>query len=80
MSDQTQDWAEKIIALSKTVKAPDDLDVPLEFKLYHPKAEEIFKLTWKLGYLAALRDATDIIDEEAVNIGMDAIKEWAENK
>jgi len=73
-------WAEKLIALSKTVEPPDDLDVPLEFKLAHPKAEEIFRLTWKLGYLAALRDATDIIDEEAVNIGMDAIKEWAENK
>lgn len=80
MPEQRPDWADKMVKLSQTVEAPDDLEIPTSFKLVHPQAEEIMKLTWKLGYIAAIGDATNVIDEEAVNIGMDALKDWADSK
>jgi hypothetical protein len=80
MSEPAPDWADKIIHLSQTVEAPDTLETPTAFKLVHPNAEDFIKLTWKLGYLAALHDATNVIDEEAVNITMDTLKDWAGSK
>jgi hypothetical protein len=72
------DWSDKLIALSQTAKAPDDLDVPTAFKLVHPNAEELVKQYWVLGYLAGLGDATNVIEEEATNIAIEAIREWVE--
>jgi hypothetical protein len=74
------DWADKIMELSRTIEPPDTLEVPTSFKLVNPNAEDYIKLVWKLGYLRGLGDATNVIDEEAVNIAMDAIKEIANSK
>jgi hypothetical protein len=82
MSDENPEWVNKILNLVRTKEAPDNLaeDAPEWLTTVYPQLDDLLKCIWKLGYLAAIGDATNIIDEEEVNITMDCLKEWAESK
>jgi hypothetical protein len=77
--DGTPDWADRLVELSRTVEAPDELEIPTAFKLVDPNAEAYIKCIWQLGFLAGLQEAATIIDEEEVHITMDMLKGAAEH-
>ena len=68
-------WINKLLELSRNVKAPDDLEVPTAFLLAHSEAKAIMGCTWQLGYIQAIRDATKVINDEETNICFDVLRE-----
>jgi hypothetical protein len=71
--DGKLDWCDKLLARCDAAVPPDP-EVPEWLAGIWPNGAQIIKCQWKLGYLAAMHDAAEVIDEEEVNITFDVLR------
>lgn len=84
INEENPDWMDKIRMLMRD-KQPPPQEAPswvkeLNYEWFTENIEALLKSVWHLGWLEGVKETFDIVNDEEVNIAMNCLKEWAENK